>query len=289
MSFALRGLCLAIVLAAAALLLVGSSAARSGGSGVNVACDSTELTTAFTAANTAGTGALKLAANCVYTLSAALPTVTGDIAVVGAKYTTIMRDPATADLRFFDVAAAASLRVESLTLLNGASTGLGGAIQTAGNLTVQKVDFARNSASNGGAISVSAGGSATVSNSTFTANTTTGVGGGALINFGTLVLKNSDLTANTAPINGGALNTQPSGTTTVSGGRVTLNTSGSLGGAVANLGTTSLQGVRIESNQGSAGGAIATANANVSIAGGTMGGNIPDNCSPQNTIPKCVN
>jgi hypothetical protein len=275
------------VVAATALLVTASSSAGSRAAAVNVPCDPTVLTTELTNANTAGFATLRLASNCAYQLAAELPAVTGDVEVRGGTYTTITRASGAPAFRFFDVGAGATLRLDNLMLVNGSSTGNGGAVQSAGTLAVKKVIFAHNTASNGGGIAVLAGGSATVASSTFTANTTTGVGGGALINFGTLTVSSSDLTANTAPINGGALNTQPGGTTTVTGGAITLNTSGSLGGAVANLGTTLIRNTKIQSNVGSAGGGIATANAGVTLVGTSVQGNVPDNCNPLNTIPRC--
>ncbi len=41
-------------------------------------------------------------------------------------------------------------------------------------------------------------------------------------------------------------------------------------------------------NRGSAGGGIATGNANVFLQQSIVRNNIPDNCNPLNTIPGCV-
>jgi hypothetical protein len=276
-----------VVVGLAALLVTAPSSAGSRAAAVNVPCDPTALTTEFTNANLAGTATLRLASNCAYQLTAALPAVTGDVAVHGGTYTTITRAAGAPAFRFFDVGAGATLRINNVMLVNGSETGLGGAIQSAGTLAVKKVVFAHNTSSSGGGLAVLAGGSATVASSTFTANTTTGVGGGAIINFGSLTMSSSDLTANTAPINGGALNTQPGGTTAVTGGTISLNTSGSLGGAFANLGTTLIKNAKILSNVGSGGGGIATGNGNVTLTGTSVQGNVPDNCNPLNTIPKC--
>jgi hypothetical protein len=88
-------------------------------------------------------------------------------------------------------------------------------------------------------------------------------------------------TANTGPINGGAINTQPSGVTTLFNSTFVGNTSGSLGGTLSNLGTTTVVASTLQGNRGSAGAAIATGNSGVTLrasilASGQNGGN----CSP---------
>lgn len=286
--FVKRGVGLGILLAAAALLAAASSSAGSRAAGTSVPCDPTALTTAFTTANTSG-GTLKLASNCVYLLPAALPTVTGNIVLLGGKYTTITRTNAAPAFRLFDVASGASLQLSSLTLLNGNIAGNGGAVQTAGTLTVKKVVFGKNTAQNGGAIAVLGTGTATISSSSFTANSATVVGGGAIVNLGTLTVSNSAMTGNSAPSDGGAINTQASGHTSVSGGTYSLNTAGSLGGALSNNGgTTVIKGAKLLSNMAANGGALATGGGTVTILSASMRGNVPNNC-PASSIPNCVN
>ncbi|HXA62116.1 MAG TPA: hypothetical protein VNW94_23450, partial [Streptosporangiaceae bacterium] len=121
------------------------------------------------------------------------------------------------------------------------------------------------------------------------ANSTTGVGGGAIINSGTLTVFQSVLSGNSAPINGGGLNTQASGVSHLIESTVDHNISGGLGEGISNLGTTTLDRVLVERNKGSAGGGIGTTNTNVIIRRSIIRNNIPDNCSPMNTIPGCVN
>jgi hypothetical protein len=99
----------------------------------------------------------------------------------------------------------------------------------------------------------------------------------------------SVLSGNSAPINGGGRNTQPSGVSHLIQSTVDHNISGGLGGAISNLGTTTLDRVLVERNKGSASGGIATANTNVILRHSIIRNNIPDNCSPMNTIPGCVN
>ena len=89
---------------------------------------------------------------------------------------------------------------------------------------------------------------------TISQNMTTGVGGGGILNSGMLTLAESNLSGNHAPINGGGLNTQGSGISHIIDSQFTRNVSGSLGGAVSNLGTTTLYGTSVRFNTGSGGG-----------------------------------
>jgi hypothetical protein len=93
---------------------------------------------------------------------------------------------------------------------------------------------------------------------------------------------------NTAPINGGGVNTQASGTTQLIRTTVNRNTSGSPGGGISNLGTTTLHRSVVRFNRGSAGGGIATSNTNVLLSRSVVRNNVPDNCWPAKTIPGCV-
>ena len=167
----------------------------------------------------------------------------------------IRRSPAAlTSFRVLEVATGATLRVTNLSIRNGKTAGLGGGILNAGTLWIGKVTFTGNSAGNGGALSNSVGATATVENATMEKNTTIGVGGGAIINFGLLTLDESSLTGNHAPINGGGLNTQPSGVSHITQSQFADNVSGGLGGAISNLGTTTLCGTSVRFNTGSGGG-----------------------------------
>ena len=261
---------------------------------VTVPCDTAALAAAITTANTAG-GVIRLAPRCVYqittpaTVATGLPRITGDVTLVGGPSTTIRRDPAAAAFRILDVAAGARLRVAGIFILNGTTAGLGGGIQNAGVLVLGRVTLSGNTAANGGAVANSAGGTATISRTVFTANATTSVGGGALINFGTATISAGALRFNTAPINGGGVNTQPGGVTQVIRSTIANNVSGGVGGGLSNLGTTTLNRTLVEGNRASGGGGIATGNSNVLLSHSIVRNNQPDNCSPQGTIPGCVN
>jgi hypothetical protein len=262
---------------------------------VRVPCSSAALSAAIAAANATGaTTVLRLARNCTYdittpaTMADGLPIITGDIELAGGPGTTIQRNPGAANFRVLEVAAGAELRVTGIFILNGSSTGVGGGILNGGMLDLDQSTLSGNTATNGGALANSAGATARVSRSRLTANSTGSVGGGAVINFGTLIVTESVISANTAPINGGGVNVQPGGTAELVRSTVDRNTSGSLGGGISNLGNTVLIRSLVTHNRGSGGGGIATGNSNVLLDRTVVRDNIPDNCSPVNTIPGCV-
>jgi hypothetical protein len=282
------------VLAGAALVAGPAAAQAQAAASVQIPCRASALVSAISNANSGSGGIIVLPQNCNYDITAAaapgdgLPVITGHVVLSGAHNTAIRRRAATS-FRLFEVAAGGSLSLTSITVDGGSSAGLGGAILNAGTLVLSRTIFTHNTAGNGGALANSAGGTMRVSDSDFERNTTTGVGGGAIINSADLIVTGSVLSDNTAPINGGAVNTQPSGTTRLINTTVSDNTSGSLGGGLSNLGTLILTGSTVTQNRGSAGGGIATGNTNVTLGGGTrVRNNIPDNCNPLNTIPGCV-
>ena len=263
---------------------------------INVPCQTSALAAAITTANGGAGAVLALAANCTYgikipaTAADGLPLITGHITLVGETNTVIRRSPAAlTSFRVLDVAAGATLRVTNLSIRNGKTAGLGGGIQNAGTLWIDKVTFIGNTAGNGGALANSSGATATIENAAIEENTATSVGGGGIINFGLLTLDESSLTGNHAPINGGGLNTQSSGVSHITQSQFAGNVSGGLGGGMSNLGTTTLYGTSVRFNTASGGGGIATGNANVTLKNSVVTSNTPDNCNPLNTIQGCVN
>lgn len=169
-------------------------------------------------------------------------------------------------VRLMSVGPTSNVTIDGVDFAFGSTTGIGGAIQNGGRLTVRNATFSGNTSGNGGAITNDATGTLAVADSTFSQNTATSVGGGAIINFGAATIERSALLDNEAPTNGGALNVQPGGTLTLSNSTVAGNTSGALGGGFSNLGTLTVQGTTIANNSASSGTAIATGNANVTLA-----------------------
>jgi hypothetical protein len=278
-----------------AWLVVGLGWVARAGAEPVIDCDPAALTAAITQANGAGSGAIRLASDCVYSVtepatpSEAFPVITGDVTIIGGKNTTIARDPkAATQFRVFTVDTGGTLTLRKLSIEGGDSAGLGGGISNAGTLAIKDVTFRNNRAGNGAGFANLGGATAAVSKSFFLLNSTTSVGGGAFLNSGVVTVKKSIFANNNAPINGGAVNTQGGGDTTVADSTFQFNTSGSLGGALSNLGTTRIERCVITRNTGSAGGAIATANEQVLIERSVIVDNAPDNCSPLDTIAGCA-
>jgi hypothetical protein len=186
-------------------------------------------------------------------------------------------------VRLLSVAPASNVTIDGLEFEFATTAGLGGAILNDGSLAVKNSTFSSNTAVNGGAISNSAGATLTVQDSTFSHNTTTGVGGGAIINSGQATIERSAIFNNEAPINGGGINLQTSGTMTISNSTIAGNTSGGLGGGLSNLGTLKVQASTILDNTGSNGAAIATGNPNVTLAAVIIASQSSvSTCSPAN-------
>jgi len=85
--------------------------------------------------------------NATYTLTAPLPTITGDITVIGNGAQIVM----TGTGRVFDVASTGGLTLKNITV-SGGNAVQGGAIYNAGDLTLENVVLENNSADDGGAI-----------------------------------------------------------------------------------------------------------------------------------------
>ena len=88
-----------------------------------------------------------LTENATYTLTAPLPTITGDITVIGNGAQIVM----TGAGRVFDVASTGGLTLKNITV-SGGNAVQGGAIYNAGDLTLENVVLENNSATDGGAI-----------------------------------------------------------------------------------------------------------------------------------------
>ena len=279
-----------------AALLAVSLVGRADAAAVRVPCDATALAGAIADANAAGAGVVRLPSKCIVavttpaTADEAFPTITGDVTIVGKKATVIARDPSVAAFRLFTVGAGGTLRLKKLALKQGTTTGLGGAVLVNGDgtLAVERVTFSDNTAGNGGAVAVAAQAIATFKRTAFVLNGSTGVGGGGILNSGNVTVVRSSFANNSGPVNGGAINTQGSGETTIEKCALAHNRSGGLGGGLSNLGTLTVRRTTLHSNAGSSGGAIATGNANVTLDHVRIEENLPDNCSPLNTIDGCV-
>jgi len=278
------------------LLALSSSVALAAPLTINVPCSTDSLVSAINSANAnADGGTLTLAPHCTYTITTpataadGLPVITGNVTIKG-QAATITRDETAGRFRIFDVVSGGTLNIDFLTISNGNTTGLGGAIQLAGTATVSNSTLTGNTAGNGGAIAANASANLTVTTTTFHDNTATSVGGGGMIVFGIAHVTRSTIDGSTAPINGGGINVQPSGQLTLTNSTLVNNTSSSLGGALSNLGTTTVTNVTFSGNTGSDGDAIATGNNNVTIANSIIDDETDHNeCSPSGTISSSYN
>lgn len=262
---------------------------------VVVPCSESDLLDAITAANLVPSTTLNLASNCTYlysttyNLNELFPPISTTLTIIGGEHTVIKRHD-TADLvRIFSVDTGATLNLKNLTIDNAYSNGLGGGVYNQGTLSLEKVTVSNNHAANGAGVASAFGAVTTISESEFIFNIALSVGGGGLIDFGTTTVEKSLFYANTAPINGGGLNVQPSGITTIISSSFSDNSSGSLGGGMSNLGTLNVDHSAIRYNVGTGGGGIATGNENVTLSLAYIVNNVPDNCSPLNTIADCEN
>lgn len=234
---------------------------------------------------------ISLASNCNYFISSpataneALPTITGNITIVGGSGTTIERDPLAGPFRIFYVQAGAILNLQNLAIKNGSTPGLGGAVLNEGVIDIKNVKFKNNVADNGGAIANNSTDGANIVDCEFFENKATLIGGGGVINFGQLNVEKSRFSGNTAAVNGGAINIQPSAVGVVKTSSFIFNSSVGGGGALAILGSFTISQSQVQFNTGSFGGGIGAVTI-PNLSQTAVLNNTPDNCSPSN-IPGC--
>jgi len=132
-----------------------------------------------------------LTENATYTLTAPLPTITGDITVIGNGAQLVM----TGTGRVFDVASTGGLTLKNITV-SGGNAVQGGAIYNAGDLTMENVVLENNSATDGGAIYNI--GNLEMDGGAIQNNTATNLGGG-IYNLGELDVDGVNIRDNDAP------------------------------------------------------------------------------------------
>jgi hypothetical protein len=223
----------------------------------------------------------------------ALPPITGNVTIIGGPSTTLQRDPSIAVARILRVDAGGRLDLEDVFVLNGVGPGAGGGgILNNGTLVLRSDTLSGNTGPNGGALANGAAANALISRTVIGANSTAGTGGG-IINLGSLTLSESRLSGNTSGVDGGGVATVSGGTTHLIQSTVDHNLATGTGGGVYNAGTTSLNRTLVERNQavnaGGGGGIRNVAPGTVTLSVSIVRNNTPDNCSPLNTIPGCVN
>lgn len=284
-SSVLAAFCLLVGFAAPARAATDQLYASPSGSGSCTSSSPCSIATAVTNANAEPAGdavRIELAGGTYAIGSTLAVTFAGGVTFEPSGGSTPTLDGGGA-VQVMSVAAGSTVSLRGLVIQNGSSAGLGGGIVNNGSLIVETSTFSENSAANGGGIDNAAGATLSVTKSTFSANTTTSVGGGAFINFGTAVVERSAFLTNRGSINGGAINTQPSGNTTIAESTFYGNLSGSLGGALSNLGTLNVELSTFVGNSGSGGAVIATGNNNVAWAGNIIARSTGGSCSPANS------
>ncbi|MFE3661287.1 hypothetical protein [Streptomyces sp. NPDC059165] len=206
-----------------------------------VDCDSNDLISAITQANSDGGGMLTLAEKCTYTLTAnqdgnGLPEVIQPITIDG-NGATIARAANADQFRLFEVGVGGDLKLRHLTLSRGkaAVNQDGGAINVnaAGRLDLDCVTLHNNTVDDTGSDDAGAiynEGITTVRNSTLSGNS--GYYGGAIYNYyGKLEVETSKFTNNKAYYGGGGIMNEY-GTTTVRKSLFSYNYGDDYGGAV---------------------------------------------------------
>ncbi|MCE7698031.1 MAG: hypothetical protein K8E24_004075 [Methanobacterium paludis] len=139
----------------------------------------------------------------------------------------------------FTIASGVTVTITNLTLTNGTTTNVGGAIYNGGTLTITNSTLTNNTATSGGGVggAIYNDNTLNITNSTFTGNTAWD--GGAIYNYGgSLTLENSTFTNNTADT-GGAISsyegTLTVGNSTFTGNAATINGRAIFGGAIYNI------------------------------------------------------
>ncbi len=268
---------------------------------------------AIVAANSqagADTVVFSLPADSAISLSAALPVITDSLAIDGSVVPGLTINGATA-YRIFEIGGNAAVSLNHLSLSQGGSNMLGGAIlvdedgqltisncrfvlnaaanrggaihNDGGKVIVSESEFSENSAANRGGAIYNDGGQLTVGTSTFSTNTTTtsGEGGGAIYNSGGLILTASNFdhnAVNSTTGGGGALFNAPSSLATVANSTFSTNSAVDGGGAIRNAGTLTMTGSTVAHNlasdTSSAGGGLLNSSSGVAlIANSTFHGN----------------
>ncbi|RMH70636.1 MAG: fibronectin type III domain-containing protein, partial [Gemmatimonadetes bacterium] len=140
--------------------------------------------------------------------------------------------------RIFIVNPGVMATLENLSLINGNAGGFasGGAIQNAGDLTVNNVIFHSNTATADGGGIINTGGTLNVNNSSFINNHADYDGGGIRVNNGTVRINGSLFTGNSSGFSGAALR-RVGGTLTVRNSTLSSNNAGMNGGGVEGTST----------------------------------------------------
>ena len=159
----------------------------------------------------------------------------GDVVYPGTQPITLNGNGSTISgndsSRILDASFGSVVTVNDLTVVDGFTTGTGGAVRANGPITVNRSHFEGNTADgNGGALENSSG-DITITDSTFVGNESDSDGGAIRSSSGTYTIVDSTFSGNTAADNGGAMRTS-SGNYDVEGSTFSGNTAVDNGGVM---------------------------------------------------------
>ena len=186
-----------------------------------------------------------------------------------------------------------------------AGAGGGGGIATQGQVIVNNSTISNNSADDhGGGIAIGAApgstpGMLTLKNSVVSNNVVTGAGkandGGGINNGSTLIVERSSIVDNGARHAGGGIATEGGAIATIRNSVIAGNSAGHDGGGITNeisgspLNTVTLTDCAVMGNTARhQGGGIFNALGIVTLSGGEVADNTPDNCSPAGNVSGCT-
>ncbi|MCH6161416.1 carbohydrate-binding domain-containing protein [Streptomyces marispadix] len=283
------------------------------------------LKAAINQANTTGES-ITLASGCTYTLTTpdndenGLPVVTGNVRISSNGATIRRASSAADDFRIFEVADGGSLTLNRINITGGKvdENSGGGGILSRGPLTLNGGTVSNNTAGFGGglrhqqglltlsqaivennhAIEGSggihlAGGTMAMTSGALRNNVSDDNSGGLLSDQGTSAsLIGTTVSGNTAVTTGGGLDTFETALLRITSSTISNNRAETGGGLYNDDSTAALSTTRVTSNTATggpgSGGGIRENSGEVTLAGGSVTGNTPENCAPPGSIPGCT-
>ena len=259
---------------------------------------------------------LILAPDCIYTLTAALTTVTNEVTIVGHKSTSIVRGYSAGPFSIFAVGTDGDLILDGVNVRNGGGDDDGGAIyMDPGTVTIHGGIFSDNNTIDGGGAIYNYHGILTVDGATFTHNSSED--GGAIYSQGTVTsatLDGDTFSHNYASEEGGAIYNEDNDMTIAGGNfrydsapyggaiyndydvtiahtQIAMNSASDEGGGIYNDDeTVTIDGSLIITNWATdgGGGIYNYDGGTVTLVGNLINMNAPDNCDPTGTITGCT-
>jgi len=237
--------------------------------------DPSALVNAIAAANANGASPDTIClTNSSYTFlsaqnSIALPSITTPITIIG-NGAILERSSGAPNFRLFNVTASGSLTLQNLTIRNfNAGGGNGGAILSAGTVTLDGVTLTSNSARFAGGIHSS--GTLTITGSTLSSNSSQEDAGAIYLDNGSLTMTDSTVQANSARYGGGVY--MNNGTVSLTNVTFRANTANEQGaGLFQRRGTVTVSGGTFDANSARYGSAIYVRGA-LSVSGSTFTNN----------------